>query len=717
VEGGACPLPPAASVAIMTRMARSPFEEVRMHLPTRSLQWFLTTLLALAFASEEAKDGEKKAPGQKTGLIPRRILFGNPDRAQPKLSPDGKQLAFLAPVKGVLNVWVGPADKPDAAKPVTDDKKRGIRQYFWTYTNQHIVYLQDVGGDENWRAYSVEIATRKVTDLTPFKKVAAQINAVSHKAPHEILIGLNDRDERYHDLYRINITTGERKLLQKNDGYAGFETDDDYKVRFAMKFDAAGVLLLRPDGKGGWDKFLTIPQKDNLTTQPLGFTKDGNTLYLTDSRNRNTGALTTLDLKTGKQEVIAANPKVDVGQVLMHPTEKTVQGVAFTYTRTSWEFKDKAVAADFAVLKKVADGDLSLVSRTLDDQQWIVAFTLSDGPVRYYHYDRATRKSRFLFTNQAELAEWKLQKMYPVVIPTRDKLELVSYLTLPPDTDKAGKGRPDNPVPMVLLVHGGPWGRDSWGLNSMHQLLANRGYAVLSVNFRGSTGFGKAFVNAGDKEWAGKMHDDLIDAVNWAIKEKIAPKDKVAIMGGSYGGYATLVGMTFTPDVFACGVDIVGPSNILTLLNTIPKYWQPIVQLFKDRVGDYTTEEGKKLLLARSPLTRADRIKKPLLIGQGANDPRVKQAESDQIVKAMQEHKIPVTYVLFPDEGHGFARPENRLAFFAVTEAFLANNLGGRHEPIGDAFKGSSITVPAGVEHIPGLKDKLPGKQPEKGTK
>jgi dipeptidyl aminopeptidase/acylaminoacyl peptidase len=681
-----------------------------MQLRTRSLQWLLTTLLALAGATEAtAQDSGKKPPGQKTGLIPRRILFGNPDRAQPKLSPDGKQLSFLAPVKGVLNVWVGPADKPDAAKPVTDDKKRGIRQYFWAYTSKHIVYLQDVGGDEDWHAYSVEIATRKATDLTPFKKVAAQINEVSHKAPHEILIGLNDRDQRYHDVYQINITTGERKLLQKNDDYAGFLTDDDYKVRFAIKFDKSGdELLLRPDGKGGFEKFLTIPQKDNLTTQPLGFTKDGNTLYLTDSRKRNTGALTTLDLKTGKQEVIAANPKVDVGQVLMHPTEKTVQGVAFTYTRTTWDFRDRAVARDFAVLKKVADGDLSLVSRTLDDEQWIVAFTVSDGPVRYYHYDRGTRKSRFLFTNQAELAEWKLQKMYPVVIPARDKLELVSYLTLPPDTDKVGKGRPDRPVPLVLLVHGGPWGRDSWGLNAMHQLLANRGYAVLSVNFRGSTGFGKAFVNAGDKEWAGKMHDDLIDAVNWAIQEKIAPKDKVAIMGGSYGGYATLVGLTFTPDVFACGVDIVGPSNILTLLNTVPKYWQPIVQLFKDRVGDHTTEEGKKLLLSRSPLTRADKIKKPLLIGQGANDPRVKQAESDQIVKAMQEHKIPVTYVLFPDEGHGFARPANRLAFFAVAEAFLAKQLGGRYEPIGDAFKGSSITVPTGAEDISGLKDKLP---------
>jgi dipeptidyl aminopeptidase/acylaminoacyl peptidase len=286
-------------------------------------------------------------------------------------------------------------------------------------------------------------------------------------------------------------------------------------------------------------------------------------------------------------------------------------------------------------------------------------------------------------------------------------MELVSYLTLPAGSHAKGKDRPDSAVPMVLLVHGGPWGRDNWGFNGLHQLLANRGYAVLSVNFRGSRGFGKKFVNAGNKEWAGRMHDDLIDAVDWAVAEKIADPDKVAIMGGSYGGYATLVGLTFTPDKFACGVDIVGPSNLKTLLDTIPPYWGPMLQQFKDRVGDPTTEEGKKLLIDRSPLTRVDKIKRPLLIGQGANDPRVKQAESDQIVKAMQDRKIPVTYVLFPDEGHGFARPPNNLAFFAVAEAFLAKNLGGRTEDIGSAFEGSTIKVPAGADDIPGLKNKL----------
>ena len=300
--------------------------------------------------------------------------------------------------------------------------------------------------------------------------------------------------------------------------------------------------------------------------------------------------------------------------------------------------------------------------------------------------------------------------MQPVVIKARDGLNLVSYLSLPPGTAGHDSIHPREPLPLVLDVHGGPWARDSWGFQPEHQLWANRGYAVLSVNYRGSTGFGKDFVNAGNRQWAGKMHDDLVDAVRWAIAEKIADPQRVAISGGSYGGYATLVGLTFTPQLFACGVDIVGPSNILTLLKTIPPYWKPAIQMFKIRVGDYSSEPGRKFLEERSPLSYVDRIERPLLIGQGANDPRVKQAESDQIVKAMQSKHIPVTYVLFPDEGHGFVRPANRLAFYAVTEAFLAKHLGGRYQPIGTAFQGSTITVPVGTRQVPELGQMLPDK-------
>jgi dipeptidyl aminopeptidase/acylaminoacyl peptidase len=382
--------------------------------------------------------------------------------------------------------------------------------------------------------------------------------------------------------------------------------------------------------------------------------------------------------------------------------------VSFTYDRTRWKFLDPGIAQEFEILKKVADGDVNVVSRTLDDKSWVVAYLMDNGPVRYYHYDRATKKARLLFTNRAALEGLPLAKMQPRVVKSRDGLDLVCYLTLPPSQEVEGKGLAKQPLPMVLLVHGGPWARDAWGLEPQHQLLANRGYAVLSVNYRGSTGFGKKFLNAGNREWAGKMHDDLLDAVQWAVDQKIARKDKVAIMGGSYGGYATLVGLTFTPETFACGVDIVGPSNILTLLNTVPAYWKPAIQIFKDRVGDWTTEEGKKELVARSPLSRVQDIRKPLLVAQGANDPRVKQAEADQIVDAMEKHKIPVTYVLYPDEGHGFARPENRLSFYAVAEAFLAQHLGGRYEPVGEAFSGSSITVPTGASNVPGLADALP---------
>jgi dipeptidyl aminopeptidase/acylaminoacyl peptidase len=343
----------------------------------------------------------------------------------------------------------------------------------------------------------------------------------------------------------------------------------------------------------------------------------------------------------------------------------------------------------------------------LDDTKWTVAYVLDNGPVKYYLYERPARKARFLFTNRPELETLKLAHMHPVVIKSRDGLNLVSYLSLPLGSDPNNYGRPASPLPLVLNVHGGPWARDSWGYDPYHQWLTNRGYAVLSVNFRGSTGFGKDFINAGDHEWAGKTQDDLVDAVQWAISERIADPQKVAIMGGSYGGYATLVGLTFTPDLFACGVDIVGPSSLLTLLESIPPYWKPILDMFAARVGDPRTEEGRKFLQERSPLPRVDQIRRPLLIGQGANDPRVKQAESDRIVAAMQEKKIPVTYVLFSDEGHGFARPENNMAFNAVTEAFLATQLGGRFEPIGKDFEGSTIQVPAGADQVPGVADSL----------
>jgi dipeptidyl aminopeptidase/acylaminoacyl peptidase len=676
--------------------------------------------------SQSRTEKPKKAGAAETPLIPRQVLFGNPDRTAARISPNGKRLAYLAPVDGVLNVWVGPIDKPSAARAVTRDKLRGIRSFYWAYTNEHIVYLQDAGGDENWHVYLVDLASSEIADLTPLEQVNAQVSGMSHRSPGEIMVSLNDRNPSVHDLYRIDLDSRKRELVEKNtENFTGYVLDDDLRVRFASRMLPDGSSELVQKEGDGWKKFVTVPQEDTLTTQPVGFNKSGDVLYFIDSRQRNTGALTAWNLATGRQELLAENDRADVGELLVHPTENTLDAVSFSYLRKEWQPLGESVRGDLDYLATVADGEVTIASQSLDNERWIVAFLLDDGAVKYFRYERPERKATFLFNNRDDLEGLPLAKMQPIVITARDGLELVSYLTLPPGEaqKKARQGkaghqsnepgsftsadRPTKPVPMVLDVHGGPWARDTWGFNPIHQWLANRGYAVLSVNFRGSTGFGKEFLNAGNREWAGKMHDDLLDAVEWAVKQKIADPKRITILGGSYGGYATLVGLTFSPDVFACGVDIVGPSNILTLLSTIPPYWQPMVQMFKDRVGDFSTREGKEFLEQRSPLSHVERITRPLLIGQGANDPRVKQAESDQIVRLMQQKEIPVTYVLYPDEGHGFARPENRLSFNAVVEAFLAEHLGGRFEPIGDDFDGSSITVPAGAAGVPGLSEAL----------
>jgi len=641
-------------------------------------------------------------------LIPREVLFGNPDKSSVQLSPDGTKISYRAPVNDVMNVWVGPADDPAAAEPVTDDTNRGIRIYFWAYTNEHILYLQDQAGDENWRVYSVNLNTGETIDLTPVEDVQARIQAVSPKFPDELLVALNDRVPQLHDIYRVNIDTGERTLVLENERFLGFVTDDDFNVRFAMRLTAdGGNQILKATGEGGWEPFMEIPMEDILTTSPVWFDKTGKILYMIDSRGRDTSALFALDLETDEQTLIAEDPRADLSGVMVHPTEKNVQAVAFTYERKDWQVLDKSIAEDLTYLRTVADGDVKVTDRTLDDRYWMVAYVMDNGPVRYYRYDCEAQEAQFLFTHRGELEGLPLAKMHPVVIESRDGLDLVSYYTLPVGSDSDGDGYPDEPLPMVLYVHGGPWSRDAWGYNPIHQWLANRGYAVMSVNFRGSTGFGKAFINAGNLEWGKQMHDDLIDGVDWAIQKGIADPEQVAIMGGSYGGYATLVGLTFTPETFACGVDICGISNLVTWMETIPPYWEPQIELFATRIGDHRTEEGRALLTERSPLTYVDRIQRPLLIGQGANDPRVPQAEADQIVQAMEEKDIPVTYVLYSDEGHGFARPENSLSFFAATEAFLTECLGGRYEPIGDDFEGSSVTVPVGAEAIPGLTEAL----------
>ncbi|HEY4385678.1 MAG TPA: S9 family peptidase [Ktedonobacteraceae bacterium] len=606
-------------------------------------------------------------------LIPREILFGNPEKAGPRISPDGKRLAFLAPVNDVLNVWVGEIGQ-DNYRPVTQDKERGVRFYFWAADNAHILYIQDMGGNENWRLYATHIEGGETRDLTPFEDVQVQILDHDKHFPHELLIGMNKENPQVHDVYHLDLRTGELLLVAKNPGnVAGWVTDTQFKVRGAVAAlpDGGNELFVRENEQSEWQKLLTWAPEDSLSSGPLSFSKDGRSIYLQDSRNFNAGRLVRLDLATNDLSVIAEDPQYDVSNAMIHPDTYEIQAVAFTRDRNDWQVLDETIQEDFDRLRDIHPGDFSVTSRDDADETWIVAFIVDNGPVLYYAYHRKEQRAEFLFNNQPKLGQYTLATMEPISFQARDGLTVHAYLTRPTGT-QASK------LPLVLDVHGGPWARDKWGYNPEAQWFANRGYACLQVNYRGSTGYGKTFLNAGDREWGRNMHNDLVDAVEWAIQQGIADPKKVAIYGGSYGGYAALVGATFTPDLFCCAVDIVGPSNLITLIKAFPPYWSTFLANFHKRVGNPDTEAA--FLKSRSPLFKADQIKIPLLIAQGANDPRVKQAESEQIVAAMKEKNIDYEYMLFPDEGHGFAKPQNRLKFYAAAEHFLAQHLGGRYE-------------------------------------
>ncbi|HEV8144438.1 MAG TPA: S9 family peptidase [Methylomirabilota bacterium] len=633
-------------------------------------------------------------------LIPRRLLFGDPDRGWVRISPDGTRIAFLAPFNGVLNLWVAPLADVAKAKPVTRVSDRSLGPSFnWLHDNRHLVFFREQGGDENWQAHRVDLVTGDIRELTPGPGVKSYVQHVSRHFPQALLIAHNQRDKRHYDIYRVDVVTGTSERIETNEqGFVGYVTDPQLRVRYGARYtDDASVEYLQRDPDGDWSLFTRVEMTDAMTTRPIGFSDDGGELYWLDSRGRNTAAVVAQDLKSGTRRVLAEDASADFTDIVLDSRSFRPLAARVTLTRRRWQVIDPEYAADFARLATLSRGDVGGIDQSLDEKHWVVYYERDQGPGQFFHYDRAAKRPRFLFTTRKALEKTPLVEMAPLTLRSRDGLPLVCYLSRPRG---AARGTPG---PMVLLVHGGPWGRDNWGLSSTHQWLANRGYAVLSVNFRGSTGFGKAFVNAANLEWAGKMHDDLIDGVDWAIAEGVADSKRVAIYGGSYGGYSALVGLTFTPEKFACAVDLVGISNLLTLLETIPPYWKPWQTIWKMRTGDYTTEAGRRFLEERSPLTHVSKIVRPLLIGHGANDPRVKVSESEQIVAAMRERGIAVTYVYYSDEGHAFRRQENRRSFYAVAEAFLSRHLGGRYEPIGEEFKGSTIEFKAGRDLIPGL--------------
>jgi dipeptidyl aminopeptidase/acylaminoacyl peptidase len=607
------------------------------------------------------------APLTKVERIPLDVLFGNPERTSPQISPDGERLAYLAPVDGVLNVWLGTPGTDDFV-PVTKDTDRGIRSYAFAHDNRHLLYIQDQGGDENWRLYTVDLETGDVVDRTPFDAVQARIVAMHKRRPHELLLGLNVDDKQLHGVYHLDLRTGGLEKVAENPGFLAWLVDYDFQLRGAYKptGDGGRELLVRDTPSGEWRTVFTFDFEDGEMSGPIGFTRDGRSILIRSAAGANAARLVRLDLDTGAEEAIVGDPTYDVMGVFRDPDTWELQIVTFLKDRQEILVVDDALADEIAAIRAIEDGELSLPGRDDANAKWVVSFQHDDGPTRFHLWDRASKQATFLFADRSDLDRYQLAKMEPIWFAARDALEVHGYITFPVGAERSN-------LPCVLMVHGGPWSRDVWGFDPYAQWMANRGWVCLQINYRGSIGYGNDFVNAGDREWATKMHDDLLDGIDWAVEQGYIDRDRVAIMGGSYGGYAALVGATFTPDTFRCAVDIVGPSNLITLIESFPPYWKPNIARWHRRVGNPETD--RDFLWSRSPLSRVDDIKVPMLIGQGANDPRVTQIESEQIVNAMKAKGIDHEYLLFADEGHGFAKPENRLRFMEAADAFLAKHL------------------------------------------
>jgi dipeptidyl aminopeptidase/acylaminoacyl peptidase len=626
------------------------------------------------------------AAAQRPPLIDRELFFGDPEISGAQISPDGKYIAFLKPLNKTRNIWVKPTDAPfDSAKPITNDTKRPIPGYLWSRDGKFVLYVQDKLGDENYSVYAVnpgeapaagaEVpAARNLTDV---KGVRTMLYEVPRSEPDIVYVGLNDRDKSWHDLYKIRISTGERTLLRQNtDRITGWIFDRKDQLRLATRSAGNGdTEILRVDEKG----LTKIYSCDVLETcGPVRFHKDGKRFYL--QTNKGTGEnlvkLVLMDVEAGNEELVERDPdnRVDFEGAEFSDVSDGLIATVYQYEKRRIYWKDRAFEADYKFLEsKLPGSEINFASHTRDEKLWLISANSDTEPGQTYLFDRQSKKLTLQYKLREKLPRQDLAPMEAIRYESSDGLEIPAYLTLP-------KGMPAKNLPTLILPHGGPWGRDVWGYNGFAQFFANRGYAVLEPNFRASTGYGKKFLNAGNRQWGDKMQDDLTWGAKYLAAKGIADPKRTGIIGGSYGGYATLAGVTFTPELYAAAVSIVGPSNLITLLDSIPPYWEPIRKLFYQRMGDPTTPEGKAQLQRQSPLNSAGKIKTPLMVVQGAHDPRVNKAESDQIVIALRDKGFPVEYLVAPDEGHGFARPVNNMAMIATAEKFFAHYLGGRYQ-------------------------------------
>lgn len=624
-------------------------------------------------------------------LIPRTLLFGNPEKRDPQIAPDGKQLSYLAPDKNnVLQIWLRSLHGNDD-RQITNEAKRGVQHYTWSYDNRQLIFARETDGDENWQIISVDSVTQTMRNLTPYKGVRSLLVGLSPHEPEHILVAMNLRNRRLFDVYRIELKSGDTRMVNRNGGgQFWWVADQQLNVRVASAF--AGTMVRERQGRP-WQ----VARKWHPAEfgRYLGLSPDGQTFFMAGSHNGEVGALMALDLASGKETVLASDPKHDVEDGFVHPLTREVQAVGFYRDKLAWQVLDPTIAADFRRLGEFASGEFtvlhppyespivysnSLGRRDLADRNWIVSYETDRGARQHYLYQRASQTFSFLFSEQPALERYRLAAMQPISYRARDGLDIQGYLTLP-------LGKAAKQLPTVIYVHGGPHARDRWGYHETIQWLANRGYAVLQVNYRGSTGYGRKFVQAGYKEWGGKMHDDLIDGVRWLIESGIADAKRIAIMGASYGGYSTLAGLTLTPEVFAAGISNVGISDLISHHDGYPPYWNKL--WFRSRVGD--PQKDADMLKARSPRSHVDKISAPLLLAHGANDVRVKARESEQMAAAMRQANKPVEYTLYPDEGHRQWRPENRIHFYAMAEEFLARHIGGRLEPAGAIAGHSAI--------------------------